>query len=204
MNSDFDRMRIRRAAANPMAVPTTPKFPEPIKQHLAKIRQSLDSYDGSWEQWRQGVQFILDQAIMSLKLDPTEMLKLKVEMTTYVDKLGTELKEKIADLEASAVAGMSARGRIVDTPDTVQGPQGDVGPAGPQGETGPAGRGEPSYVHTQAFPSSLWSIIHNMGRLPVISVTDTNGFEIYGMVVNQETNSAIAFTSPVAGKAVCV
>jgi len=68
-----------------------------------------------------------------------------------------------------------------------QGPQGPIGPAGPtgaQGARGPQGiQGPPgtltnfnvsvvSFTYEQQSPSSMWTIVHNLGFKPAVSVMD--------------------------------
>lgn len=59
-----------------------------------------------------------------------------------------------------------------------------------------------SFMFTQASPSTLWSINHNMGKVPTVFTEDTNGTDIVGIIeVVDDNNLKIYFNQPVAGKA---
>lgn len=69
-------------------------------------------------------------------------------------------------------------------PQGTQGPIGATGPAGPQGARGPQGiQGPPgtlsnfnvsvvSFTYEQQTPQSTWTIVHNLGFKPAVSVMD--------------------------------
>lgn len=59
-----------------------------------------------------------------------------------------------------------------------------------------------SFMFTQASPSTLWTINHNMGKVPTVFTEDTNGNDIVGIIdVVDNNNLKIYFNQPVAGKA---
>jgi microcystin-dependent protein len=74
-----------------------------------------------------------------------------------------------------------------------------VGPAGPAGPQGPPGQ---SYVFTQATPSTTWSIAHNLGVFPSVSVVDTGGTELLASVQYVDANNiTVTFGGATSGKA---
>lgn len=59
-----------------------------------------------------------------------------------------------------------------------------------------------SFIFTQATPSTVWVINHNMGIVPNVTTEDTNGNDIVGILdVLDSNNIKIYFNQPVAGKA---
>lgn len=86
----------------------------------------------------------------------------------------------------------------------VQGPQGIQGlqgVQGPQGLQGPPGT-DFSYVHVQANASVLWTIQHNSGKNPSVTVVDSGGTHIEGEVAYVDTNSlTITFLGATSGRA---
>jgi len=102
------------------------------------------------------------------------------------------------------------------------GPKGDTGPAGPQGPPGnlPAGTqndvltyDEESeswfasktplrYVYTQQAALATWSITHNMGYMPSITVIDSGGNEVEGNIVYNDIDTlTLMFSSEMSGTA---
>lgn len=69
------------------------------------------------------------------------------------------------------------------------------------GPQGPAGTGGAEfYVHTQAAPSSIWTMTHNLGFKPSVELLNAGSQEIEGDVVHLSQNVCIAyFTIPIAG-----
>lgn len=95
-------------------------------------------------------------------------------------------------------------------PQGLQGPAGATGatgPAGPQGAQGPQGpQGEPSgpvsYTHTQYSASASWSITHNLGYKPNVTVSDSAGTIIEGAIAYPTSSTIIlSFSSAFAGTA---
>jgi hypothetical protein len=83
---------------------------------------------------------------------------------------------------------------------------GTPGPTGPTGPTGPPGTGE-LFVHEQSTPSSIWTVVHGLGRFPVVAVTDysTPPHEIIGDVEWTDGNTVtITFSVPQDGWAYLV
>jgi hypothetical protein len=81
MSTNFDRFRVRRAVASPLAIPKVPTFPEQSGQVLKTA--VWEALNRSFEQWRQMAQTSLEQAIMALKLDPGDI---DAQIATYIEK----------------------------------------------------------------------------------------------------------------------
>jgi len=81
------------------------------------------------------------------------------------------------------------------------------GPQGATGETGATGaQGEPgnsfTYVHTQSVPSTEWTINHNLGKNPSVTIVDSAETVVRGSVVYIDTNTlVVSFSAGFAGKA---
>lgn len=59
------------------------------------------------------------------------------------------------------------------------------------------------YEHSQAIPSTTWSVVHNFGRFPfVVSVVDTGGGSVLGSVSHPDNNTTIiTFSAAIGGTA---
>ncbi len=78
--------------------------------------------------------------------------------------------------------------------------EGPPGPPGPAGPTGPAG--STPYVHTQSVAASVWTVNHNLGFFPAVSVVDNLGHEVVAQVTHITANQVqIAFNSSAVGTA---
>lgn len=90
-------------------------------------------------------------------------------------------------------------------PQGIQGPTGDTGATGPTGPTGPQGpKGDSGgfYVHTQGVPSATWTITHNLGYNPAISIVDSAGNVVEGSYEYNSTNQMTAtFSGSFSGTA---
>lgn len=75
---------------------------------------------------------------------------------------------------------------------------------GPPGADGTSGSGgDKYYLHTQAIPSNLWVVIHNLNKYPSITalVADTNfGCNVRHLDVN---SAELSFGAPMIGQASC-
>lgn len=76
------------------------------------------------------------------------------------------------------------------------------GPQGPPGPPGPAG-GQ-TYLYDRAgIPASTWTISHNLGRYPHVSVLGDDGAEVDSDVVHSDqNNTVITFAAPFSGRAI--
>lgn len=74
-----------------------------------------------------------------------------------------------------------------------------IGPAGRQGTQGPPGK---SFDFQQPTPQTTWTIAHNLGIRPSVSVLSVGGMKMGGDVVHL-TNDVlqVEFLIPVAGSA---
>ncbi|WP_440105431.1 hypothetical protein [Acidovorax sp. BL-A-41-H1] len=74
-----------------------------------------------------------------------------------------------------------------------------VGPRGPEGPGGGAG-----YVHPQATPLSVWTVAHNLGRRPSVTVTDHLGNVVVADVLYLDDDIVqVSHGVPFAGFAYC-
>lgn len=71
--------------------------------------------------------------------------------------------------------------------------------AGPPG----TGGGAPTrYVHTQALLASTWTVTHNLGAHPAVSLEDAAGSVIYGSIKYLDDNTlTVSFRSTCTGRA---
>jgi hypothetical protein len=81
----------------------------------------------------------------------------------------------------------------------------EIGVAGPQGAQGIPGEvlfSDLSYVHTQSVPSETWTINHNLGFIPNITVVDSAGSVVEGSY-NYPNSSTVelTFNGSFSGKA---
>lgn len=59
-----------------------------------------------------------------------------------------------------------------------------------------------TYIHDQLLPSNTWTVIHNLGKYPAVTVTDSSGNTVVGDIKYESLNKVtISFTSAFAGKA---
>lgn len=85
---------------------------------------------------------------------------------------------------------------ILEHPSTLQGP---IGPQGPQG---PSGEGDLNFTYTQTSPSAEWTITHNLGKFPSVSVTDSGGSKWQTEVEYVDENTCVVrFSAAFSGKA---
>lgn len=76
-----------------------------------------------------------------------------------------------------------------------------TGPAGPPGPPGPS---RSVYTHSQSVAASLWTVSHDLGYFPAISVIDVDGYVMYANVRHVSTAQAVInFPSPMSGVASC-
>lgn len=79
---------------------------------------------------------------------------------------------------------------------------GTPGPEGPPGGKGEPGEPAKSFVFTEGTPSTVWTIKHKLKRFPSVTVQDTAGDEVMGIIdyINEE-ELTVTFTANVTGKA---
>lgn len=78
-----------------------------------------------------------------------------------------------------------------------------IGIQGPAGTNGSAGA---RYTHVQASALLIWTVAHNLGFRPNVTVTTTGGQEVWGgEVLHLSSNTlTITFDVALAGSADCV
>ena len=62
------------------------------------------------------------------------------------------------------------------------------GAVGPPGPPGPSGG---SYVHHQAVPTAVWTIVHGLGYFPNVTVFDTTGDTVEGDVAFPDADTVV-------------
>lgn len=70
------------------------------------------------------------------------------------------------------------------------------------GLQGPPGEGDVRYTHDQSVAASTWTIAHNLGKVPSVTIVTSAGDVVYGDVRAIDLNTVEAkFSAPFAGKA---
>lgn len=78
----------------------------------------------------------------------------------------------------------------------------EIGIAGPQGPPGASGAAATSYVHTQAIPSATWTVTHNLGMYPAVTVIDSSNRVVEGDTAYPSSNSVVlTFSAAFSGVA---
>ena len=58
------------------------------------------------------------------------------------------------------------------------------------------------FEYIQSTASDQWDITHNLGKKPAVSVHDSNGYEVHGVVHHMSLNRVIIeFKVPIFGRA---
>jgi len=71
-----------------------------------------------------------------------------------------------------------------------------------KGDTGTTGLSGGSYTHDQATPSAVWTVVHNLGYFPNVSVVDSANSLVIGDVSYTDNNTlTLTFNGAFAGKA---
>jgi len=74
-----------------------------------------------------------------------------------------------------------------------------------RGMPGRDGIGVNPYTHTQSSASATWTVAHNLGYHPSVSIETPGGLEMIGEVLHQSNNLlTISFASARAGTARCL
>lgn len=75
----------------------------------------------------------------------------------------------------------------------------EIGQTGP---TGPPGLDGGSYTHEQSTPTATWSITHNLGYKPAVSIEDVDGNSHDALVTWPTANTVVVlFAAVTAGRA---
>lgn len=76
-----------------------------------------------------------------------------------------------------------------------------VGIQGPPGPPGPSSPGQ-TYTFNQGTPAATWTIAHNLGQYPSVTVVDSGGTVVGGDVEYIDLNNlVVSFNLPFGGKA---
>jgi hypothetical protein len=87
----------------------------------------------------------------------------------------------------------------VAVPGSISGP---TGPQGPQGIQGPPGS---SFTFAQTSPAAVWTIVHNLGLFPSVTVVDSAGTLIEGDLAFPDMNTVtVTFSAAFSGVACLV
>ncbi len=74
-------------------------------------------------------------------------------------------------------------------------------PRGAPGPTGPPGAVD-DYVFTQGTPAATWTINHNLGRKPLVSLLTVGGMEMNADILHVSVNQVqVNFAQATAGSA---
>lgn len=66
------------------------------------------------------------------------------------------------------------------------------------------GGSDRNYVFTQASPSTVWTVNHNLGKFPAVSVVDSTGTRVHGDEQHVSVNQTVlTFVVAFSGKAYC-
>ena len=71
-------------------------------------------------------------------------------------------------------------------------------------EMGPVGGGSATYLHNQSTPATTWTINHNLGFIPDITLYSVGGMVFEADILHTSSNQALIYlTAPFAGTARC-
>jgi hypothetical protein len=64
--------------------------------------------------------------------------------------------------------------------------------------------GDAYYVHSQNMSSTLWTVNHNLGKIPAVTLTDSSGRKFDAQIDHANANTfTVTLTYPTGGKAYC-
>ncbi len=114
-----------------------------------------------------------------------------------------EGKVDVVEQVVEVVEGESPNVTIEVTEQAVVVSEAVVGVQGPPGPIGPPGDGsDKHYEHTQSTPSAVWTISHNLGKRPAVTVIDSGGNEWQTAVEHISANECVVrFSAPFSGAA---
>jgi len=62
--------------------------------------------------------------------------------------------------------------------------------------------GKQAYIHTQSTPSATWTINHNLGRKPSVTIVDSSEKVVFGDITYVTDNQlTVSFSAAFGGKA---
>lgn len=118
------------------------------------------------------------------------------------------MSEQVVFVGDAKVAQVTAKEAVFvshETPQVLTVAAGAQGPSGPKGDKGDTGdQGLPglsgvSYTHSQAVPAATWTINHNLGRFPSVTVVDSAGSVVAGNVEYVSNNTVVLYFSAAFG-----
>lgn len=93
------------------------------------------------------------------------------------------------------------RTTVVQVGSGARGGRGPEGPEGPEGPRGPSAA-DASYVHEQSFASTVWTIFHELGAYPAVTVIDSLGDLCFGAPVYLDDDTVrLTFSAAISGVA---
>ena len=101
---------------------------------------------------------------------------------------------EVSESEVEVTEGQNPNVSIAVTEQNVTISEAVVGLQGPSGDL--------NYTHTQSTPSDVWTITHNLGKRPSVTVVDSGGNEWQTAVEHLSDNALVVrFTAPFSGYA---
>lgn len=78
----------------------------------------------------------------------------------------------------------------------------EIGIAGPQGPPGTAGSAPQAYTHVQGVAASTWTVNHNLGFYPNVTVIDSSNRVVIGDIAYPSANQMVlGFSAAFSGVA---
>jgi len=75
---------------------------------------------------------------------------------------------------------------------------------GPQGPAGADGTSDKTFTHIQSVVSASWTVTHNLGKMPSVTVLDSAGSEMLADVQHLSVNQCvITFLTATIGTVIC-
>lgn len=111
--------------------------------------------------------------------------------------------EEVTEISIASVGTQGPQGEQgIQGIQGIQGPQGIQGIKGDKGDKGDQGTSGGGITFEQQVSSSVWTITHNLGYIPAITVQNYYNTELEGSVQHLNVNSlTITFSEPVSGYA---
>ena len=122
-------------------------------------------------------------------------------MTDIVAVLSSEPANITIASPGSIQAGVAQPSAVVAQLAVGQGPSGPEGKKGDKGDRGDVGV---RFEHQQLSAAGSWTVNHNLGYRPGVSVTTLGGMLMLAEVLHTSANQFIVyFDEPVTGLAIC-
>jgi hypothetical protein len=126
---------------------------------------------------------------MSIVVQEAPLYKVVVSSSTYTVNVTEPAPLNVV------IRGVNAY-RLVLTQTILQGPKGD------KGDPGNSTGGDLTYTHNQMIAASTWTVNHNLGKYPAVTVVDSAGDHVLANINYPDTATVIiTFSSSNAGKA---